>query len=118
MKFESVLELYNSIRVQILEIIHTFHTMGSSKKRDQYSESNRMSNISIVSVGVVRIRTQIEFDDRIIPMHCEYHRKGRKTKSHLNELEHYIDEYWDKDSTDLEEEDSEDDAPPPIAGRI
>jgi hypothetical protein len=111
-------EMYRGIRQQVLEVIQQFHQVGGNKKRDRYSELTRMSKIPILSIGVIRIRTQIEFDDRIIPMHCEYHRKGRKAKSHLNELESFIDEYWDADSTDAEGEDSEDDAPPPIEGRI
>ena len=65
------------IRVQVIEIIRQFHKLGGTHPRDKYSELVRMSTIPILSVGVIRVSTQIEFDDRIIPMHCEYHRKGK-----------------------------------------
>ena len=113
-----VIEMYKEIRAQVMEIIKTFQKLGGNHPRDKYSELVRMSTIPIVSIGVIRVCTQIEFDNRVIPMDCEYHRKGRKSKSYLSELERSIDEFWDVDSTDPEDEDSEDDEAPPIEGRI
>ena len=36
----------------------------------------------------------------------------------MHDLEGYIDQYWDMDSTDPEDEDSGDDVEPPIEGRM
>ena len=71
-----VVEMYKEIRAQVMEIIKNFHKLGGTDKRNRYSELVRMSTIPIVSIGVIRVSTPIDFDDRVIPMHCEYHRKG------------------------------------------
>ena len=44
--------------------------------------------------------------------------KGRKNKSYFSDLERNIDEYWDVDSTDPDDEDSEEDIEVPIEGRL
>ena len=114
-----VVEMYKEVRAQVMELIKEFHKLGGTNKRDRYSETTRMSTIPIISLGVIRIRTPIDFDDRVIPMHSEYHRKGKRTKSSMHDLEGYIDQFWDMDSTDPEdEEDDEEDAAPPIEGRL
>ena len=113
-----VVETYKEVRAQVMEIIKKFHKLGGTNKRDRYSEMTRMSTIPIISLGVIRISTPIEFDDRVIPMHSEYHRKGKRNKSSMHDLEGYIDQYWDMDSTDPEDEDSGDDVEPPIEGRM
>lgn len=57
--------------------------------------------------GVIRIKTAPDFDDRVIPMHCEFYRRGRTTRHIMRDLESYVDKFWDEDSTDEDDADIE-----------
>ena len=53
---------------------------------------------------MIRIKTAPDFDDRVIPMHCEYFRRGRTPRLMMRDLEAYVDKFWDQDSTDEDDE--------------
>lgn len=101
---------YNAIRGRVQKVIAEFHRKddvrrdGSAMNKWDKQARDRLA-VPIVAVGVIRIKTAPDFDDRIIPMHCELYRSGRTPRHVMRDLEACVDKFWDQDSTDDDEAD-------------
>ena len=61
--------------------------------------------VPVLALGVIRVKTPGDFDDRVLLMHCEWFAPRRRGRNCMQELEQFVDEFWDADSTDEDEDD-------------
>ena len=90
----------------LIEELHARATPKGERRGDLLSKSeqeNMRLAVPVLALGVIRVKTPGDFDDRVILMHCEWFAPRRRGRNCMQELEQFVDEFWDADSTDDED---------------